>query len=74
MKKVFILEELDCANCAGKMEEAIQKLDGVDKACVSFMSKKLIIEAEEGRMDGIVNEAKSIIKKLEPDVKIVCKK
>lgn len=74
MKKVFILEELDCAHCAGKIEEAIQKLDGVDKAALSFMSKKLIIEAEEERMDGIISGAQSIIKKLEPDVKMVCKK
>ena len=47
MKKIYKLEELDCANCAAKMEAAINKIEGVEKASVSFMTQKLIIEAEE---------------------------
>ena len=43
MKKKINLQDLDCANCAAKMEEAIKKIDGVKDASVSFMTKKLVI-------------------------------
>ncbi|MGN0443589.1 MAG: cation transporter [Acutalibacteraceae bacterium] len=71
MKKVFKLDELDCANCAAKMENAINKLDGVEKATVNFMMKKLTIVADESVMDKIVDEAQRAIKKIEPDCVIV---
>ena len=48
MKKTFKLEDLDCANCAAKMETAINKLEGVQKATVSFMTQKMKVEFEEG--------------------------
>jgi copper chaperone CopZ len=67
MKKKFRLEGLDCANCAAKMEAAINKLDGVKEATVNFMTTKLIIEAEDDKMDGIVQAAQKIIRDLEPD-------
>ena len=54
MKKAFKLEELDCANCAAKMEAAIGKLPGVNKATVSFMAQKLILDAEDDRFDEIL--------------------
>lgn len=71
MKKVFKLEDLDCANCAAKMERAIAKIDGVASANVSFMSQKLTVEADENRLDGIMKEAVKICRKIEPDCKIV---
>lgn len=71
MKKVFKLDELDCANCAAKMETAINKLDGVEKATVNFMMRKLTIVADEGEMDRILDEAQKAIKKIEPDCVIV---
>lgn len=71
MKKVFKLDELDCANCAAKMEDAINKLDGVEKATVNFMMRKLTIVADESAMDRIVDEAQKCIKKIEPDCTIV---
>ena len=43
MKKKFKLQDLDCANCAAKMEEAIKKIDGVTDASVSFMTQKLAV-------------------------------
>ena len=43
MKKVFKLEDLDCANCAAKMENAISKIEGVESANVSFMTQKMTI-------------------------------
>ena len=51
MKKVCKLEDLDCANCAAKMERAIAKIDGVDSVNISFMAQRLSIEADESRME-----------------------
>ena len=47
MKKKFKLTDLDCANCAAKMEDAIRKIEGVENASVSFMTQKMTIEAAE---------------------------
>ncbi|BBF43224.1 heavy metal-(Cd/Co/Hg/Pb/Zn)-translocating P-type ATPase [Lachnospiraceae bacterium KM106-2] len=70
MKKKFKLVDLDCANCAAKMEEAINKIEGVSKATVSFMAQKLTIEAEESQFERIVDEAQKEIKRIEPDCSI----
>lgn len=71
MKKKFKMQDLDCANCAAKMEEAIKKIDGVTDATVSFMMQKLTIEAEESRMDEIMKQVVVVCKKVEPDCKIL---
>ena len=71
MKKKFMMQDLDCANCAAKMEEAIKKIDGVTDATVSFMMQKLTIEAEESRMDEIMKQVVAVCKKVEPDCKIL---
>ena len=57
MKKTFQMIDLDCANCAAKMERAIQNIDGVTHATVSFMTQKLTLEADDARFDQIVKEA-----------------
>lgn len=67
MKKKFILEGLDCANCAAKMEKAINELDGVKEATVNFMTTKLVIDGEDEKMTTIIAEAEKIVKKIEPD-------
>ncbi len=71
MKKVFELEELDCANCAAKMEAAINKIEGVTSATVSFMSQKLTIEADEKDFDKVLKAAQKAIGKIEPDCRII---
>lgn len=71
MKKIFKLEDLDCANCAAKMERAIAKIDGVTAAAVNFMSQRLTIEADDAKFDSIMKEAVKICKKIEPDCKII---
>lgn len=73
MKRVYRLEELDCANCAAKMEEGINKIDGVVKATVSFMAQKLTIEANEDRYEEIMTDVAKVIKKIEPDCRIIFK-
>ena len=70
MKKTFKLEDLDCANCAAKMEEGIKKLPGVTNAQVSFLSQKMTIEAEDDQFDQVVKEAVAACKKVEPDCEI----
>ena len=67
MKKKFKLTDLDCANCAAKMEDAINKIDGVTDANVSFMMQKMTIEADESRFDDIMKEVVDVCKKVEPD-------
>jgi len=73
MKKVFKMIDLDCANCAAKMERAISALDGVQKATVSFMAQKLTLEADDARFDEIVREAEKCIKKVDPECDLVIK-
>ncbi|MBQ9952595.1 MAG: heavy-metal-associated domain-containing protein [Clostridia bacterium] len=73
MKKVFKMIDLDCANCAAKMERAISALDGVQKATVSFMAQKLTLEADDARFDEIVREAEKCIKKVDPECELVIK-
>ena len=71
MKKSFKLEDLDCANCAAKMEAAINKLPGVNKATVSFMAQKLILDAADDRFDEILAAAKKEIRKVESDCRVL---
>ena len=71
MKKKLKLENLDCANCAAKMEAAIQKLPGVNAASVSFLTQKLTLDADDTRFDEILNEVVKVCKKVEPDCTIV---
>lgn|GEM_PF-248488 len=66
MRKTYRLEGLGCANCAAKMERAIGRLEGVKSATVNFLTTKLIIDAEDTEMDRIEQEARKIIKKIEP--------
>ena len=67
MKKKFKLQDLDCANCAAKMEEAIKKIEGVKDANVSFMAQKMTVEADDTRFDEIMKEIVAVCKKVEPD-------
>ena len=70
MKKTFKLVVLDCAHCAQKMEDAIQKLDGVQSASISFLAQKLTIEAEDARFDEIMKNVVKACKRIEPDCEI----
>ena len=67
MKKRFSLTDLDCANCAAKMEAAIKKIDGVHDVSVNFMSQKMMVDADDGRFEAIMDEIAAVCKKVEPD-------
>lgn len=73
MKKVFKLVDLDCANCAAKMEDAIKKIDGVNSASVNYMAQKLTLDADDERFDDILKLVVKTCKKVEPDCEIVIK-
>jgi copper chaperone CopZ len=71
MRKVFKLEDLECAHCAAKMEDKIRKLPGVISVSVNFLSGKLTLEAEDGRFEELLSEAERIIKRIEPDCRVL---
>lgn len=71
MKKMFKVE-VDCANCASKMERAILKIDGVQNAVMNFMTQKLTLEAEDDQWESVVKEAKKAMKKVDRDAELYC--
>lgn len=70
MKKTYKVE-VDCANCAAKMEDSIKKIDGVNNASVSFMTQKMMVDADDARFDDIMKEVVKVCAKVEPDCKIL---
>ncbi len=72
MRKVYKLQDLDCANCAAKMEHQIKGIDGVTSASMSFMTQKLVIEvADPDRLDQIMDHVQALCKRIEPDMTIM---
>ena len=71
MKKVYRMKDLECANCAAKMERAIQKIEGVRSVSISFMAQRLTIECEDDRLQEIMAKAQVCVKKVEPDAEIL---
>ena len=70
MKKKYNIINVDCANCAAKMEEAIKKLDGVQDAKLNFFAQKLTIEADENNFANIIKSANDCVKKIDSDAYI----
>lgn len=71
MRKAFKLQDLNCANCAAKMENAIKNIEGVKSASISFMTQKLVLEADDDRFEAVLDEAQHACKKFEPDCVIL---
>ncbi|MBQ7365507.1 MAG: heavy-metal-associated domain-containing protein [Clostridia bacterium] len=72
MKKVYKMEDLECAHCAAKMEKGIMKLSGVVSCSISFLSQKMKLEIEDSAdPDAIMKEIAAIVKKIEPDCKVI---
>ena len=69
MKKRYKFE-VDCANCAAKVEEAVKKIDGVNDATVNFMAQKMVLDADDARFDEILKEVQAVAKKVEPDCEL----
>lgn len=67
MKKVINLEDLDCANCAAKMECAVKKVEGVTNANANFMMQRMTVEIDSENPQAVLAEIKKVCKKVEPD-------
>ena len=68
MKLKFKIKGLECANCAAELERAIQKVDGVESATISFMAERMTIEIDEERKEEVIEKVNKVVKKEEPDV------
>lgn len=71
MRKVYKLEDLCCANCAAKIQDGCNKVDGVEKASVNFMTQKFTLVAEDEKFDAALQECVKIFKKIEPDCTVL---
>ena len=70
MKYKFKIKGLDCANCAAELERAIQKIDEVKEASISFMTEKLVIECDEENKEEVMKKVQKVVKREEPDCTI----
>ena len=68
MNMKFKIKGLDCANCAAELERAIQKVEGVTSASISFMSERIDLEIDENNKEEILKKIKKVTKREEPDV------
>ena len=70
MKKVIAMQDLDCANCAAKMEQAIRKIGGVQSCSINFMLQRMTLEIDDNNSADIINQIKATVKKIEPDCRL----
>ncbi len=73
MKKTFSMNDLDCANCAAKMERAILKIDGVTSATVSFFAQKLVLEADDDKWDEVVGKVCEAVRRVDSGCSVIVK-
>ena len=73
MKKTFVLEDLDCAHCAARMEEGIRKIAGVTDASVNFLAQRLTLEADDAVFEKVLKEAVKVCRRIEPDCAVIVK-
>ena len=71
MRKSYKLDEIDCATCAQKLQDAIEKVEGVEKVSVNFITQKLTLTAADERFDEVLNRVVALAADLEPDCEIV---
>ena len=71
MKKKFVMEELDCANCAMKMERLIEKIPGVNSVNINFMMQKITIDADDACFDEILDLAQRACESVDSGCRIV---
>ena len=70
MKKVIAMQDLDCANCAAKMEQSIKKIEGVQSCSINFMLQRMTVEIDDQNSAEIINQIKAAVKKIEPDCRL----
>lgn len=70
MTRTFILEDLDCAHCAQKIQDAVAKIDGVSECKVTFLTQKMVYNVEDAKNEAAEKEMRKIVKNTEPDVTV----
>ena len=71
MRKSYKLDEIDCANCARKLQDKIAALDGLQDASVNFMAQKLTLQAEDAEFDAVLERVVALISDIEPDCEVI---
>ena len=71
MRKSFKLDEIDCANCARKLQDELARLDGVDAVSVNFLTQKLTLSAADERFDDVLERVVALAARVEPDCEII---
>ena len=70
MRKTFILEDLDCAHCAQKIEDKVASFDGVSNCKVTFLTQKLVYDVEDDKAKEVEEKMRKFVKETEPDVTV----
>ena len=70
MKKTFLLEDLDCAHCAQKIEDKVASFDGVSNCKVTFLTQKLVYDVEDDKAGEVEEKMRKFVKETEPDVTV----
>lgn len=68
MEKVYKLDEIDCANCASKLEKRVSKIKGVNEVSINFMAQKMVLDVDN---EDVLNKVKKVCAKYEPDCKLI---
>lgn len=71
MKKKYKLDEIDCANCALKLEDAVRGIHGVTNVKVNYMMQKLTLEADDSQFHKVEKEMYAVCKRMEPDMDVM---
>ncbi len=71
MRKSFRLDEIDCANCALKLQDALAQVEGVESVSVNFLTQKLTLTAADDRFDAVLDQVVKTAARVEPDCEIV---
>ncbi len=73
MKKTFVMEDLDCANCAAKMEDAIRRIEGVSYVSISFIAQRMTLEADDAVFEEVLKAAAKAVKRVDGDCRVIIK-
>lgn len=71
MKKIFKMQNVDCAHCAMKMQNEILKIEGVISASVNFLTQRLTLEFDDSIQEDVLDKARKACKKIDSDTEII---
>ena len=72
MQKKFKLDEVDCANCAAKMETSIGRLNGVESVSINFFTQKMLLEInDDADYDHLIKKVKKAVRRVDPDCEVL---